>query len=125
DAPDDAHAASVTASAATADTIDPSPSRPPVLKAEAGPHRAALRAAPGALCDDPDPPRWIEISPSALDSINLAFSRYNLRVVGRADSMLRSGAYGDPRSQAARDQALLYLQLHCRNAMETIFDLAN
>ena len=84
-----------------------------------------LQAAADALCDDPTPPRWIEINSAALDSINLEFSRYNQSVVWRADSLLRAGAYGDPESEEARARAVLYLQLRCRNAMESIFDLAN
>lgn len=85
---------------------------------------AELHAAPETLCDDPAPQRWLEISPTTLDSINLQFSRYNQSVVARADSLLLAGKYGEPSSEEARERACLYVQLHSRNAMETIFDLA-
>jgi hypothetical protein len=83
-----------------------------------------FQAAPETLCDDPAPVRWVEINPATLDSINLAYSRYNQWVVARADSFLQAGDYGDPHSDEARVRARLYVQLHSRNAMETIFHLA-
>ncbi|MCA9728796.1 MAG: hypothetical protein KC729_13985, partial [Candidatus Eisenbacteria bacterium] len=89
------------------------------------PRTTEIGSAPGSLCDDPDFRRWIELTPSSLDSLSRNAAARNFAVVSRADSLLQAGMYGDPESEEARSLARLYVQLRSWNAMDSILEMAS
>ena len=52
--------------------------------------------------------------------ISQSMSDWNMRVVGKADSLLRSGFFGDPEEDFACNEASRYLKYHALTAMDFI-----
>ena len=78
---------------------------------------------PELLCDRDDLPVLVGLTRAGVDSIGRSFSRHNYELIARADSLLLSGYFGDPRSNDAIVVARHFVQLRSWNAMYTISNL--
>jgi hypothetical protein len=80
-----------------------------------------------AACEPFGPDRFPKILPLTsvtVDSVGMAFSQYNSRVLREADSLLQGGTFGPPQSRDARKRCLLYFQLRAWNGIQSVVALA-
>ncbi len=78
------------------------------------------------LCNNAIPCRTLEnLTAPVAEEAAEAISRWNIEVIVRADSLLRSGAFGVPESEEARGEAIRYFKYHALSALEFIGYLAN
>lgn len=99
---------------------------------KAWPPRRAAREGAFSLSDttlsdtlgDNRAQKALPLTSSIIDSIGMAFSEHNARVIKEADSLLHGGAFGPPQSRDAQRSCLLYSQLRAWNGIQSVVALA-
>jgi len=89
------------------------------------PFSPRMSADPRILCYVGDNSIRLDLSESSIDSIGESFSRVNLSIIQRADSLLRSGLFGEPDSRDATRRAIEYCQLRVWNGMRYLIELSS
>ena len=99
----------------------------PVWAVHHAEHDSAGSVAHATICEPFNREGFARILPltsSTIDSIGMAFSQHNTRVIKEADSLLQRGAFGPPQSRDAQKNCLLHFQLRAWNGIQSVAALA-